>query len=126
MSSDFDKDDLDVERHYSRNWLTSWVSLRLLKHDLKHHTSYCYNLAQWLMGFANQLRSASPRDGYEWVDRRKSAWSQMDNTQKVREIEASLKADDKVNDLVSKNSKPPQTHTKSAQTSPPNNDKGVI
>lgn len=79
-------------RHYTRNWFTSYVSDKLLRHDLKHGSSYSYRLAEWVMGFANLLRSASPRDGYEWVDRRTSAWSQMDDTQKIREIDTSLEA----------------------------------
>lgn len=71
MSSDFDKDALDVERHYTRNWFThkssSWLR--------RHHFGLSYALAEWLVGYANMLRSASTRDGYEWVDRRTSLFS---------------------------------------------------
>lgn len=90
MSSDFPKDALDVERHYTSNWFTNFVSYRLKKYDLKHRTPYSYKLAEWLVGICNVLRSASPRDGYEWIDRRTSKWSQMDDVQKAREINQSI------------------------------------
>jgi hypothetical protein len=86
MSSDFEKVALDVDRHYSQNWFTRWSSNLFTKHNF----TAGYHLAEWLVGYANMLRSASPRDGYEWVDRRTSAWSQMDDRQKIREIESSI------------------------------------
>lgn len=94
MASDFSKDVLDVERHYTRNWFTNWVATRLLKYDLKHHTPHSYNLSRWLLGFANLVRSASPRDGYEWVDRRTSLFSRLDVEQQAELLAGSLRSED--------------------------------
>lgn len=85
MSSDFDKDALEVERNYSHNWLTIRSARFMIKHNI-----WWFKLAEWLVGYANVLRMASDRDGYEWVDRRTSDWSQMDDRQKVREVNKSL------------------------------------
>lgn len=73
MASDFDEDALDVDRHYSHNWFTLWSANFLIRRNFK----LAYNLAEWLVGYANMLRSASPRDGYEWVDRRTSLFSKL-------------------------------------------------
>lgn len=88
MSSDFDKDTLDVERHYSRNWFTTYSANFLHKHSFKT----AYALARWLVGYANVLRSASPRDGYEWVDRRSSLFAKHDAESQAQLVADSLKS----------------------------------
>ena len=90
MSSDFDKDQLDVKRHYSRNWFTQWSANFLTRYNFKTG----YNLANWLVGYANLLRSASPRDGYEWVDRRTSLFAKHDAEQQGQLIADSLNSEE--------------------------------
>jgi hypothetical protein len=84
MSSDFDKDSLDVDRHYSKNWFTQKTANIFLKHNFK----LGYKLVEWLVGYANVLISASPRDGYEWLDRRTLLFSKYD-----AELQGSLLAE---------------------------------
>lgn len=91
MASDFEKDRLEVERYYTRNWFTNFVGYRLLRYDLKHHKTFSYRLSRWLVGFANLLASASPRDGYEWVDRRTSLFSKLHPEQQAELISESFK-----------------------------------
>lgn len=91
MASDFDKDDLEVKRYYTRTRFTLFIARLLLKYDLKHHTSLSYRFSYWLVGFANLLRSASPRDGFEWVDRRTSLFSKLHPEQQSELIARSLK-----------------------------------
>lgn len=86
MSSDFDKDDLEVERNYRGGYLFCKLHYYILRHDLKHRGSVGYKFAELLVGCANRLRSASPQDGYEWVDRRTSLFSKLAPEQQIELI----------------------------------------